>query len=98
MDNVYVSFLLTLYATNCCRTTMLATPLVDGMVVSRRSLGSLVLQTALNVATRRRLDLESFQPPHVKRKLKIQEIVTKYRSPMPGPEFYAHLFTRRFAV
>ncbi|CAG2064241.1 unnamed protein product, partial [Timema podura] len=34
----------------------LATPLVDGMVVSRRVLGSLVRQTALNTCRRRRLD------------------------------------------
>ena len=34
----------------------LATPLVDGMVVSRRALGPLVRQTALNMCRRRRLD------------------------------------------
>lgn len=34
----------------------LATPLVDGMVASRRSLGPLVRQTALNMSRRRRLD------------------------------------------
>lgn len=34
----------------------LATPLVDGMVVSRRALGTLVRQTALNMGRRRRLD------------------------------------------
>lgn len=36
----------------------LASPLVDGMVVSRRALGPLVRQTALNMAKRRRLDSE----------------------------------------
>ena len=98
VDVMSYNSLTTYYFIVFSRATILATPLVDGMVVSRRSLGSLVRQTSLNIATRRRLDLESFQPPHVKRKLKIQEIVHKYRSPMPGPEFYAHLFTRRFAV
>lgn len=34
----------------------LASPLVDGMVVSRRALGPLVRHTALNMARRRRLD------------------------------------------
>lgn len=34
----------------------LATPLVDGIVVSRRALGSLVRQTAVNMGKRRRLD------------------------------------------
>lgn len=36
----------------------LACPLVDGMVVSRRSLGPLVRYTALNMARRRRLESE----------------------------------------
>ncbi|KAJ8919438.1 hypothetical protein NQ315_016536, partial [Exocentrus adspersus] len=55
----------------------LASPLVDGMVVSRRALGPLVRHTALNMARRRRLDSDSYQPPHVRRRLKIQEIVQK---------------------
>lgn len=36
----------------------LATPLVDGIVVSRRSLGPLVRQTAVNMAHRQKLDSE----------------------------------------
>lgn len=36
----------------------LASPLIDGMVVSRRALGPLVRQTALNMSRRRRLDSE----------------------------------------
>ncbi|ENN80658.1 hypothetical protein YQE_02924, partial [Dendroctonus ponderosae] len=36
----------------------LASPLVDGMIVSRRSLGSLVRHTSLNMARRKRLDLD----------------------------------------
>lgn len=69
-----------------------ATPLVDGMVVSRRALGPLVRQTALNMARRRRLDNDSYQPPHVRRRLKVQEIVQKYRKEMSHPELLAHLF------
>lgn len=34
----------------------LASPLIDGMIVSRRALGPLVRHTALNMARRRRLD------------------------------------------
>lgn len=34
----------------------LATPLIDGMVVSRRVLGTLVRQTTLNMGRRKRLD------------------------------------------
>lgn len=40
--------------------TSLATPLVDGMVVSRRALGSMVRQTALNMCRRRRLDNDRY--------------------------------------
>lgn len=37
----------------------LATPLVDGMIVSNKILGMLVRQTALNMAKRRRLDCDT---------------------------------------
>lgn len=36
-----------------------ATPLVDGMVISKRVVGSLVRQTVYNMAKRRRLDNDS---------------------------------------
>lgn len=70
-----------------------ATPLVDGMVVSRRVLGPLVRQTALNMAKRRRLDQESYQLPHVRRKLKIQELASRYRAELKASEFYTALFS-----
>lgn len=38
----------------------LASPLVDGMVVSRRALGPLVRHTAMNMARRRRLDSDRY--------------------------------------
>ena len=44
----------------------LATPLVDGMVISRRAVGPLVRQTATNMCRRRRLDTDTYQPPHVR--------------------------------
>jgi len=69
-----------------------ATPLVDGMVISRRAIGSMLRQTALNMCRRKRLEADTYQPPHVRRKHKIQEMVQKYRSQMSEPEFYAHLF------
>jgi len=71
----------------------MATPLVDGMVVSRRILGPLVRQTALNLAKRRRLDHESYQLPHVRRKLKIQELASRYRAELKASEFYTALFS-----
>lgn len=39
----------------------LATPLIDGMVVSRRVLGTLVRQTALNMGRRKRLDNDRYK-------------------------------------
>ena len=44
----------------------LATPLVDGMVISRRSVGPMVRQTALNMCRRKRLETDTYQPPHVR--------------------------------
>ncbi|XP_063235788.1 ral GTPase-activating protein subunit beta isoform X2 [Bacillus rossius redtenbacheri] len=73
--------------------TGLATPLVDGMVVSRRVLGSLVRQTALNICRRRRLHNDSYQPPHVRRRLKVQDLVQKYRCELSEPELLRHLFS-----
>ncbi|XP_008192867.2 ral GTPase-activating protein subunit beta isoform X9 [Tribolium castaneum] len=71
----------------------LASPLIDGMVVSRRALGPLVRHTALNMARRRRLDSDSYQPPHVRRRLKIQEMVQKYKREMTKPELLTYLFS-----
>ncbi|XP_069035767.1 ral GTPase-activating protein subunit beta isoform X6 [Lepisosteus oculatus] len=67
-------------------------PLVDGMVISRRALGFLVRQTVINVCRRKRLESDSYNPPHVRRKQKIAEIVNKYRNKQLEPEFYTSLF------
>lgn len=69
-----------------------ATPLVDGMVVSKRVIGSLVRQTAYNMAKRKRLDSDSYQPPHVRRRLKVQEMIQKYKLDLTEPELLTHLF------
>jgi hypothetical protein len=70
-----------------------ATPLVDGMVVSKRVIGSLVRQTAYNMAKRKRLESDSYQPPHVRRRLKVQEMIQKYKLDLTEPELLTHLFT-----
>ena len=70
---------------------VVSSPLVDGMIVSRRALGPLVRQTSLNVATRKRLEQENYQPSHVRRKNKIQELAHKYRCPLSTADFYANL-------
>ncbi|XP_069100001.1 ral GTPase-activating protein subunit beta isoform X2 [Pleurodeles waltl] len=67
-------------------------PLVDGMVVSRRALGFLVRQTVINICRRKRLESDSYNPPHVRRKQKIADIVNKYRNKHLEPEFYTSLF------
>ncbi|XP_071439557.1 ral GTPase-activating protein subunit beta isoform X3 [Hetaerina americana] len=71
----------------------IATPLVDGMVVSRRVLGTLVRQTSLNMCRRRRLENDTYHPPHVRRRLKIQEMTQKYMIKMSEPELYTYLFS-----
>ena len=70
---------------------VVSSPLVDGMIVSRRALAPLVRQTSLNVAARKRLELENYQPSHVRRKNKIQELAHKYRCPLSTADFYANL-------
>ncbi|ELT94828.1 hypothetical protein CAPTEDRAFT_133737 [Capitella teleta] len=72
--------------------TSQAIPLASGMVVSRRTLGSLLRQTAVNLSRRKRLESEVYQPPHVRRKIKIKEMVDKYRSRLAEPDFYTALF------
>ncbi|KAF8763641.1 Ral GTPase-activating protein subunit beta like protein [Argiope bruennichi] len=70
----------------------LALPLVDGMVVSRRTLGILVRQTALNMLRRKRLDADSCQPPHVRRKLRIQDVMNRYHKKLSESEFISSLY------
>lgn len=72
----------------------LALPLVDGMTVSKGMLSSLVRESVLNLCRRRRLDTDSYQPPHVKRRLKIQDICNNFKisSRYESSEFYYNLF------
>ncbi|XP_071374651.1 ral GTPase-activating protein subunit beta-like isoform X1 [Centroberyx affinis] len=70
----------------------LVVPLVDGTVVSRRSLGFLVREMVINGCRRRRLESDSAPPPHVRRKHKISDIVLRYRSRRSEPDFYTTLF------
>ncbi|XP_071504740.1 ral GTPase-activating protein subunit beta-like [Diadema antillarum] len=70
----------------------MAIPLVDGMVVSRRTLGTMVRQTVINTCNRKRLESEKYSPPHVRRRQKIQELVQKYHTKQTVSEFYTSLF------
>lgn len=71
-----------------------ALPLVDGMTVSQSVMGSLIRESVLNLCRRRRLDADSYQPPHVRRRLKIQDICNGHRisSKYDSTEFYQNLF------
>ncbi|KAK5643498.1 hypothetical protein RI129_007343 [Pyrocoelia pectoralis] len=70
----------------------LASPLVDGMIVSRRAIGPLVRYTSINMSRRRRLDSDNYQPPHVRRRVKVQEMVQKYKREMSQPKLFTYLF------
>jgi hypothetical protein len=62
------------------------------MVANKRIIGALVRQTAYNMAKRKRLDSDSYQPPHVRRRLKVQDMVQKYKMDLTEPELLTHLF------
>lgn len=66
-------------------------PLVDGMLVSSRMIGSMVRQTILNIFRRKRLEIDDYQPPHVRRKNKISEIIKKFQSKKSEADFYTSL-------
>lgn len=69
-----------------------AIPLVDGNVINKRVIGNLIQQTVYNMAKRKRLDNDTFQPPHVRRRLKVQELIQKYKLDLSEPELLTHLF------
>jgi len=75
----------------------LALPLIDGMTVSKGILSGLIRESVLNLCRRRRLDADSYQPPHVRRRLLIQDISNTYKisSKYESTEFYHNLFRRR---
>ncbi len=64
----------------------------DEFVVLSPSPGFLVRQTVINACRRKRLESDSYSPPHVRRKQKIAEIVNRYRNKQLEPEFYTSLF------
>ncbi|KAG7283496.1 hypothetical protein CRUP_035289 [Coryphaenoides rupestris] len=48
--------------------------------------------TVINVCRRKRLESDLYNPPHVRRKQKITEMVQRYRNKQLEPEFYTSLF------
>ena len=67
------------------------TPLIDGMVVSSKMLSSMIRQTALNMFKRKRLEIDDYQPPHVRRKNKITEIIKKFQTKKSEADLYTAL-------
>ena len=75
------------------RYSAMAIPVVSGMVLSRRLLGLTIRQAVINICQRKRLDdADVNQPPHVRRRYKIQEIMSKYHEQMADAEFLTSLF------
>lgn len=66
-------------------------PLVDGMMVSSRMISVMVRQTVLNIFRRKRLEIDDYQPPHVRRKNKISEIIKKFHSKKSEADYYTSL-------
>lgn len=54
-------------------------PLVDGMILRKSSLSGILREAISNWCRRRRLDADSYQTPHVKRRLLLSEICNNYR-------------------
>ncbi|OTF76190.1 hypothetical protein BLA29_001912 [Euroglyphus maynei] len=54
-------------------------PIIDRMLLSKSLLASYVKLITLNLFRRRRMNTESFQFPHVKRRIKIQEMANKFK-------------------
>uniref|UniRef100_A0A3Q3G960 Uncharacterized protein n=1 Tax=Labrus bergylta TaxID=56723 RepID=A0A3Q3G960_9LABR len=70
----------------------LVIPLVNGSVVSKRSLGFLVRETVINCCHRRRLETDSAPPPRLRRKQMISDIILRYHRRCSEPAFYSALF------
>uniref|UniRef100_A0A6G1SRK1 Ral GTPase-activating protein subunit beta n=1 Tax=Aceria tosichella TaxID=561515 RepID=A0A6G1SRK1_9ACAR len=52
-------------------------PLDDGMTLNKSTLSSLVRESILSLCRRRRLDADSYQPAHVKRRLLLHELSSR---------------------
>ena len=48
--------------------------------------------TTMNICSRRRLANDSYTPPHVRRKQRIIELLTKYQRRCTEPEFFTAMF------
>ncbi|CAO3655862.1 unnamed protein product [Mucor fragilis] len=67
-------------------------PLVDGIVVSRHALGSMVRSTAISAHQACRVVTDTYTRPYVIRKEYIEEMAHRHRVKLPLSEFYSDVF------
>ncbi|OBZ83068.1 Ral GTPase-activating protein subunit alpha-2 [Choanephora cucurbitarum] len=70
-------------------------PLVDGIVVSRHALGSMVRSTAISAHQACRVVTDTYTRPYVIRKEYIEEMAHRHRVKLPLSEFYTDIFTEK---
>ncbi|EPB83117.1 hypothetical protein HMPREF1544_10155 [Mucor circinelloides 1006PhL] len=70
-------------------------PLVDGIVVSRHALGSMVRSTAISAHQACRVVTDTYTRPYVIRKEYIEEMAHRHRAKLPLSEFYSDVFAER---
>ncbi|KAI8341566.1 hypothetical protein BD560DRAFT_412168 [Blakeslea trispora] len=70
-------------------------PLVDGIVVSRHALGSMVRSTAISAHQACRVVTDTYTRPYVIRKEYIEEMAHRHRIKLPLSEFYTDIFTEK---
>ncbi|KAG2228010.1 hypothetical protein INT45_012034 [Circinella minor] len=67
-------------------------PLVDGIIVSRHALGSMVRNTAISAHQACRVVTDTYTRPYVMRKQFIEEMAHRHRSKQQLSEFYSEVF------
>ncbi|KAG1519702.1 hypothetical protein G6F52_008364 [Rhizopus delemar] len=74
---------------------MILGPLVDGIVVSRHALGSMIRRTAISAHQACRVVTDTFTRPYVARKEYIEEMANRHRTTPTLSEFYYDLFVKK---
>ncbi|RCI01761.1 hypothetical protein CU098_005512 [Rhizopus stolonifer] len=70
-------------------------PLVDGIVVSRHALGSMVRSTSISAHQACRVVTDTYTRPYVIRREYIEEMAHRHRVKLPLSEFYTDVFTEK---
>ncbi|KAL9648269.1 hypothetical protein ABK040_013888 [Willaertia magna] len=67
-------------------------PVLDGMILSEKIVGSLIRQTAVNGSRISRAKSTGITRPYIQRKLLIQELATRYKTSLETDKYFASLF------